>query len=147
MFKRFKLTLALMAAIAATTLPTSCSKDDDPYSIEKTYADDDFVKTDRNIREKLTGKWLIEEMKDSHKRYTSQELGAAHNAWFRADGTCDFLSLPEARWSVADKVVTITYMDADTRNRQTFDAFGIGTFTAWRLSLGSSTRSLKLYHQ
>lgn len=147
MFKRFKLTLALMAAMAATTLPTSCSKDEDPYSIEKTYADDDFVKTDRNIREKLTGKWLIEEMTDSHKRYTSQELGAAHNAWFRADGTCDFLSLPEARWSVADKVVTITYMDADTRNRQTFDAFGIGTFTAWRLTLGSPTRSLKLYHQ
>ena len=147
MFKRFKLTLALMAAMAATTLPTSCSKDDDPYSIEKTYAADDFVKTDRNIREKLTGKWLIEEMTDSHKRYTSQELGAAHNAWFRADGTCDFLSLPEARWSVADKVVTITYMDADTRNRQTFDAFGIGTFTAWRLTLGSPTRTLKLYHQ
>ena len=147
MFKRFKLTLALMAAMAATTLPTSCSKDEDPYSIEKTYAADDFVKTDRNIREKLTGQWLIEEMTDSHKRYTSQELGAAHNAWFRADGTCDFLSLPEARWSVADKVVTITYMDADTRNRQTFDAFGIGTFTAWRLTLGSPTRSLKLYHQ
>ena len=147
MFKRFKLTLALMAAMAATTLPTSCSKDEDPYSIEKTYAADDFVKTDRNIREKLTGQWLIEEMTDSHKRYTSQELGAAHNAWFRADGTCDFLSLPEARWSVADKVVTITYMDADTRNRQTFDAFGIGTFTAWRLTLGSPTRTLKLYHQ
>lgn len=147
MFKRFKLTLALMTAMAAIVLPTSCSKDDDPYSIEKTYAADDFVKTDRNIREKLTGKWLIEEMTDSHKRYTSQELGAAHNAWFRADGTCDFLSLPEARWSVADKVVTITYMDADTRNRQTFDAFGIGTFTAWRLTLGSPTRTLKLYHQ
>lgn len=142
-----KLTKIILALTLTIVLPTSCSKDDDPYSIEKTYADDDFVKTDRNIREKLTGKWLIEEMTDSHKRYTSQELGAAHNAWFRADGTCDFLSLPEARWSVADKVVTITYMDADTRNRQTFDAFGIGTFTAWRLTLGSPTRSLKLYHQ
>lgn len=142
-----KLTKIILALTLTTTLPTSCSKDDDPYSIEKTYAADDFVKTDRNIREKLTGQWLIEEMTDSHKRYTSQELGAAHNAWFRADGTCDFLSLPEARWSVADKVVTITYMDADTRNRQTFDAFGIGTFTAWRLTLGSPTRTLKLYHQ
>lgn len=142
-----KLTKIILALTLTIVLPTSCSKDDDPYSIEKTYADDDFVKTDRNIREKLTGKWLIEEMTDSHKRYTSQELGAAHNAWFRADGTCDFLSLPEARWSVADKVVTITYMDADTRNRQTFDAFGIGTFTAWRLTLGSPTRTLKLYHQ
>lgn len=142
-----KLTKIILALTLTIVLPTSCSKDDDPYSIEKTYADDDFVKTDRNIREKLTGKWLIEEMTDSHKRYTSQELGAAHNAWFRADGTCDFLSLPEARWSVADKVVTITYIDADTRNRQTFDAFGIGTFTAWRLTLGSPTRTLKLYHQ
>ena len=142
-----KLTKLILALTLTIVLPTSCSKDDDPYSIEKTYADDDFVKTDRNIREKLTGKWLIEEMKYNGKTYYAQELGSAHNAWFRADGTCDFLSLPEARWSVADKVVTITYMDADTRNRQTFDAFGIGTFTAWRLSLGSSTRSLKLYPQ
>lgn len=141
-----KLTKLILALTLTIVLP-SCSKDDDPYSIDKTYAADDFVKTDRNIREKLTGKWLIEEMKYNGKIYSAQELGAAHNAWFRADGTCDFLSLPEARWSVADKVVTITYMDADTRNRQTFDAFGIGTFTAWRLTLGSPTRTLKLYHQ
>ena len=31
-------------------VPTSCSKEDDPYHIDKTYAADDFVKTDRNIR-------------------------------------------------------------------------------------------------
>lgn len=127
-------------------LPTSCSKDD-PYDIDKTYAADDFVKTDRNIREKLVGKWLIEEMIDSHKRYTSQELGSAHNAWFRADGTCDFLSLAEARWSVEDLRVIITYLDEEEHQRKTLDSFGVGTFDAWHVTLFSYTRSIKLYHQ
>ena len=128
-------------------VPTSCSKEDDPYHIDKTYAADDFVKTDRNIREKLVGKWLIEEMKTSSKRYTSQDLGSAHNAWFRADGTCDFLSLAEARWSVEDLRVIITYLDEEEHQRKTLGSFGVGTFDAWHVTLASFTRSIKLYHQ
>jgi hypothetical protein len=127
-------------------VPTSCSKDD-PYDIDKTYAADDFVKTDRNIREKLVGKWLIEEMKAGSKRYTSQELGSAHNAWFRADGTCDFLSLAEARWSVESQRVTITYLDEEEHQRKTLGTFGVGTFDAWHITLTSTARTINLYHQ
>jgi hypothetical protein len=127
-------------------VPTSCSKDD-PYDIDKTYAADDFVKTDRNIREKLVGKWLIEEMETSSKIYSAQELGSAHNAWFRADGSCDFLSLPDARWSVEDLRVIITYVNEETRNRQTFETYGVGKWDAWHVTLTSTSRTIKLYHQ
>lgn len=140
-----KLTKLLLVLALTTVVPTSCSKDD-PYDIDKTYAADDYVKTDRNIREKLVGKWLIEEMKDSHKRYTSQELGSAHNAWFRADGTCDFLSLQDAKWSVENLCVVITYFDSEAHQRQTFDTFRVGTFEAWRVNLASTSRTIKLYH-
>ena len=130
----------------AIIVPTSCGKDD-PYDIDKTYAADDFVKTDRNIREKLVGKWLIEEMKYQGKYYSAQELGSAHNAWFRADGTCDFLSLAEARWSVENLRVIITYFDEEEHQRKTLDSFGVGTFDAWHVTLTSFTRTIKLYHQ
>jgi hypothetical protein len=128
-------------------VPTSCSKEDDPYHIDKTYAADDFVKTDRNIREKLVGKWLIEQMKVGHTTYSAQDLGSGHNAWFRADGTCDFLSLAEARWSVEDLRVTITYLDEEEHQRKTLGTFGVGTFDAWHITLTSTSRTIKLYHQ
>ena len=93
----------------------SCSKSDDDggnnAGIEKTYADDDFLMTERNIKEKLIGDWEITYLKKCDEvwvEYSAADLGALKDVTVRADGTGELFGLEGVHWSVADNVVTIS---------------------------------------
>ena len=47
--------LLWMMALGMCLVAAGCSKSDDGLDIDKTYAEDDFVMNERNIKEKLVG--------------------------------------------------------------------------------------------
>ena len=106
---------ALMCLVTTVSM-TACGSDDDNSNsggMEKTYADDDFVMTDRNIKEKLVGDWGITYLKRYEDdlgwvEYTEANIGSLKNAVFRGDGSGEIFGLEDVHWAVADGIVTIS---------------------------------------
>lgn len=88
----------------------SCSKSDDD-GFEMTYADDDFIMTPRNIKEKLIGEWEFESLmiyNGGWEKLSADELGEAKDATIRSNGTCDLLCLDGAEWSMSGDTITVS---------------------------------------
>lgn len=105
-------------ALMMTGAMCSCSKSDsddggNDAGIENTYADDDFLMTERNIREKLVGEWEVQELMtyDSKTGWTTKaasELGSLKNVTMKADGSCVFLGKEDAHWRVGKDTLVVS---------------------------------------
>lgn len=100
----------LMMALAAMIL-AGCSKDDG-MNIDKTYANDDFTMTERNIKEKLVGTWTIDEVKYSNYgswvNKSSADLGSAAQLKAKADGSGELLGLENVKWRVSKDTIVVS---------------------------------------
>jgi hypothetical protein len=105
-----------MMALTMCLVAAGCSKSDsDEFDFDREYAEDNFRKTQGNIREKLIGVWEVEDFAfvDYNKewRYPKKEElpEVMRTAVFRPDSTGEFLGLEGMYWSVDDwKRVVIT---------------------------------------
>lgn len=125
----------MMALICLMT--AGCSKSDDGFNIDKTYADDDFTMTERNIKEKLVGNWVIDEMHvfDYDNTWvvkTAETMGAAANITIKADGSGYFLGLENPKWTISNNTITVSCLFAVGRKKDGSVAMEtpIGTYYA-----------------
>ena len=100
-------------ALAMCLVAAGCSKDNDDAtnSIEKTYADDDFVMTERNIKEKMIGKWEITQLRTYDGAWIHQEakdLGTMKNVTVRADGTGELFGMEGVHWRVGKDTLVVS---------------------------------------
>lgn len=118
MKKRIYLLLVTCLMMAAGM--TSCSKDSDndgavSNGAEKTYADDDFLLTERNIKEKLIGTWEISKLSTYSKSTgwitkTAADLGELGTMRLNADGSGELLGLDGVHWRVGKDTLVISSM-------------------------------------
>lgn len=99
---------ALMLIIA-----TGCSKNDDGINIDKTYADDDFTKNQRNIKEKLIGSWEFEELKwryfdDPSITKSGSELGDLKYLKVKTDGSAELLGMEGVKWRMEENDIIVS---------------------------------------
>lgn len=101
----------LMMALVALTI-ASCSKSETETGIEKTYADDDFVMTERNFKEKLIGTWNLDEVQylgyKGWVKKSTAELGDVATLRVKADGSGELLGLEGVKWRVCKDTIVVS---------------------------------------
>lgn len=103
-----------MMALGMCLVAAGCSKGDDGLDIEKTYAEDDFVMNERNIKEKLVGEWWLESFRvlnpvsRSWNEYNKESLpDVMKTVKIRADGTSEFIGFYDVHWQLDGKDIII----------------------------------------
>lgn len=127
--------LMMMAALAVVL--AGCGSDED--GLERTYADDDFVLTERNIREKVIGKWEIAEQMVNGKWEAITDSFVLANKYLsmRADGSCILFSLKDAKYRVSNDSVYISVLGLFVENtygslwRPITDEFSMSEAKEW----------------
>ena len=103
----------ILFTLLAVVCVVGCGGSDEENDFEKFYADDDFVMTDRNIQEKIVGTWIIDaqmtngewtDVKDRYPVSAYTRISISH------DGTCQFNDYNDVKYSVQDRVLSLTIL-------------------------------------
>ena len=98
----------ILFALLAVMCLVGCGSEEEDF--EKFYADDDFVMTDRNIREKIIGTWVIDAQMTNGEWGEVKDSAVKANNLFtvRKDWSCDCYDFIDSKVRVSNDTIILS---------------------------------------